>query len=139
VKVSGSGLRGGHIGGADGFEFRSDLIDGQPIGEGTFDLSEEFASHFRAGGIVEPVEEPPTGGGFAESLVGFEADASEKLLDLADGFESLSLPAAEPEGTGSFDGPILNAHERGWGGGAPLGEPRVVGPEGVPEGLQSGS
>ena len=124
---------------ADGFEFGGDLIDGEAIGEGSFDFGEEFAAHLDAWGVVEPVEEPPTGGGLTESLVGFEANAGEELFDFADGFEVFALPATEPESAGGLNGPILDAHERGWCGGTALGESWVIGAEGVPEGLQPGS
>ena len=75
-------------------------LDGDAVGEGEFDLGEEFAADLVAGGVVEPVEEPTAGGGFAEALVGLEAAAGEVLLDLPDGVEAIALPDYQtlPEG-----------------------------------------
>src|SRR3954451_20197222 len=94
--------------------------------EGQLDLAQQVAAHLVAGGVVEPVEEPPAGGGLAEPLVGLEAGPGEELLDLADRVEPLALPPAEPEGAGGLDRPVLDAHERGRGGGGPLREAGVV-------------
>ena len=56
----------------------------------------------------------PAEGMIPQALVGLEAAAGEELLDFAHGLQPIALPAAETEGTASFDGPVLHAHQR-WG------------------------
>ena len=103
------GLRGGDVSQwQDIFKFVV-VGFGNAIRQRVFDFAQQVAPHVVAGRVVEPVEEPTARGRFAEAIVGLEAALREELFDFADAFEAIAVPAAEPERTCAFDGPILYA------------------------------
>ena len=108
------------------------------FGEGSLDFAQQFAPHFDSRRVVEPVQKPAASGRFTKPLIRFEAQAGEELFNLTDRFQLFALPAAEAEGTGGFDGPILHAHEWWRGGCAALRQPWVVAAEGIAECFQAG-
>jgi hypothetical protein len=75
------------------------LADGQSPGH----LGGQVLPHRVARRLVEPVQEPATGRGLAQSLIDLEAHAGKELLDFADRFQPLSLPAAVAEGARRLD------------------------------------
>ena len=88
-------------------------IDGA-FHESQFHFGEHFSSHGIAGGIVEPVQEPPAGRWFTEAFIRLETALGEEFFDFADGVQAFAQPSAIAEGTTGLDGPILDTHQRRW-------------------------
>src|SRR5262245_451403 len=111
---------------------------GSALGERALDFGQQQLPHLLARRLVEPVEEPAASGRLAQTLIDLEAQPGEVLFDLGHALQPFALPAAEAQGTGGLDRPVLHALKRWRSRRRTLKQPRVVALQGRPQRFQTG-